>query len=109
MDLSEEYSVHVERIRSYRLHYKHWSQAELAAAAGLSDGQISRIEQEKHRPRPETLRQIADALEVRGIFRLRPLFLPLFTRLRRTRILRSSLPLARKFRIFRTKALHKPL
>ena len=44
---------------------KHWSQVELAAeAGGLSDSFISRVESGTARPSPETLRALADCLDL---------------------------------------------
>jgi len=48
------------------------SGVELAAKAGISRSQLSRIEHERHEPSPQSLKRIADALDVpvREIYRL---------------------------------------
>lgn len=50
-----------ERIKAAR-ERKVWGQAELARAAGLSPNTLYRIENGTHRPRPITIRKLAEAL-----------------------------------------------
>jgi len=53
-----------------RLRLRDWrerrllTQRELAAAVGMSAGQINRIERGVHRPRLSTIRKLAEALDV---------------------------------------------
>jgi transcriptional regulator with XRE-family HTH domain len=53
-----------------RLRLKEWrerrllTQRELAAKAGMSAGQVNRIERGVHRPRLSTIRRLAEALDV---------------------------------------------
>lgn len=53
-----------ERVRALR-NRKALSQAELAAAAGITSNTLYRIETGMHSPRPGTIRKLAKALEVR--------------------------------------------
>jgi transcriptional regulator with XRE-family HTH domain len=52
-----------ERIKAMR-ERKVWGQAELARKAGISPNTLYRIEAESHKPRPVTIRRIAEALSV---------------------------------------------
>lgn len=43
---------------------KGWLQADLVRASGVTDGHLSQIENGQRRPRPSTIRKLADALGV---------------------------------------------
>lgn len=60
MDLFAEVAMRVRELREAR----GWSQRELAAAAGLSQDGVSRIERGGRSPRLDTLEEIATALGV---------------------------------------------
>jgi transcriptional regulator with XRE-family HTH domain len=64
MARNKDYSVRGDRIRFLRLRKKHWKQEELAAAVGMSVGQISRLEAGKHQAQLKNVEKIAEALEV---------------------------------------------
>ncbi len=53
----------MERLKKVRLK-ENMTQQELAAATGLTQGTLSRLENGRRRPRPKTLRRLAEALGV---------------------------------------------
>jgi DNA-binding XRE family transcriptional regulator/predicted DNA-binding protein len=59
-----DYTARGPRIRAIRLRKKHWRQEDLAKAAGLQTGTISRIETGFHRPQLATIVKIGAALGV---------------------------------------------
>lgn len=63
-ETGREYTAHGKRVRAIRLRKKHWTQEDLAKAAGLQTGTISRIETGVHHPQLATVAKIAEALEV---------------------------------------------
>src|ERR1700683_3739863 len=53
-----------ERLRNAREELRHWSQSELAGKAGLPPSSIAHFEAGSRKPSFDTLRKLANALEV---------------------------------------------
>lgn len=62
--VEDRYLALAENVRANRERLG-WGQPELARASGVSIGTISRIENGKHEGRNHTIRQLADAFDVR--------------------------------------------